>query len=164
MRKWLAVGAIVSWVCQAVLSAVAGPRSAIPDLPLLVSQFVALMSDPVTGAMAGFLAGLPADLMASRYIGLNALAMGACGMVTGLAGRRLYSDRLLVPLLVGFGSTMLCNLFQFLILRLVGAGVSFVDRLGLILKCSACNGLLGPIVFAAISGARSVRAALTRQV
>ncbi|NPV71915.1 MAG: rod shape-determining protein MreD [Firmicutes bacterium] len=164
MRKWPFVVVAASWLCQAAVVAVVSPRGAVPDIPLLASQFAALLTDPLTGGLAGLIAGLQQDLLASRYIGLNALSKAACGLIAGLAGRRVYCDRFAVPFSVGFVATLLCNTLAFIILRLAGAGVSLFDRMPVIAMASLYNALLGPVVFAAIGGVRAARSVLRRQV
>src|SRR6185503_18962588 len=56
------------------------------DLVLVVVVYVALTSGPVTGLLAGTVAGLAQDALSSGIIGVGGLAKTLVGFLTGIIG------------------------------------------------------------------------------
>jgi rod shape-determining protein MreD len=56
------------------------------DLVLVVVVYVALTSGPVTGLLAGTVAGLAQDALSSGIIGIGGLAKTLVGFLTGIIG------------------------------------------------------------------------------
>jgi rod shape-determining protein MreD len=56
------------------------------DLVLVVVVYVALASGPVTGLLAGTVAGLAQDALSSGVIGIGGLAKTLVGFLTGIIG------------------------------------------------------------------------------
>src|SRR5215475_14093364 len=55
-----------------------------PDLPLVVTVFLAVRKGPVTGCVAGFVAGLLQDMAGGGLIGIQALTKALAGFCMGL--------------------------------------------------------------------------------
>jgi rod shape-determining protein MreD len=77
------------------------------DLALVVVVYVALTSGPVTGLLAGSLAGLVQDALSSGVIGIGGLAKTIVGFLAGLIGTQFIVTATLPRLLVFFGATVL---------------------------------------------------------
>jgi rod shape-determining protein MreD len=92
-----------------------------PDLPLIVTVFLALRNGPVTGCLAGFVAGLLQDMAGGGLIGIQALTKALAGFGMGLLVGRFWvaSPLVQVPALVlltlaeGFGRFLLLQFFHF---------------------------------------------------
>jgi rod shape-determining protein MreD len=59
------------------------------DLVLVVVVYVALTSGPVTGMLAGSLAGIVQDALSSGVIGVGGLAKSIVGFLAGVIGQQL---------------------------------------------------------------------------
>jgi rod shape-determining protein MreD len=77
------------------------------DLALVVVVYVALTSGPVTGLLAGSLAGLIQDALLSGVIGIGGLAKTIVGFLAGLIGTQFIVTATLPRFLVFFGATVL---------------------------------------------------------
>ena len=58
------------------------------DLVLVVVVYVALTSGPVTGMLAGSLAGLIQDALSSGTVGIGGLALAIVGFMAGVTGQQ----------------------------------------------------------------------------
>jgi rod shape-determining protein MreD len=77
---------IVALAAQTTLVGyVFGGRSAI-DLVLIVVVYIAIKSGPVTGVLAGTVAGLIQDALASGILGIGGLAKTVVGFLAGVLG------------------------------------------------------------------------------
>ena len=77
------------------------------DLALVVVVYVALTSGPVTGLLAGTLAGLVQDALLSGVIGIGGLAKTIVGFLAGLIGTQFIVAASLPRFVVFFGATVL---------------------------------------------------------
>lgn len=91
-----------------------------PDLILIIVILSAVMKGKKTGAGLGFAYGLMEDLLVGRYIGLQALTKMLTGYFIGFLERKIFSDNVLVPVVVGALGTFIHNLLVFIALFLVG--------------------------------------------
>lgn len=89
-----------------------------PDFLLLLVVFNAMFRGVNHGGMAGFLIGLTEDLFFGRFIGLNALAKCAVGMLSGSISKSIFKENMWVPVvnvLIGsFLSLILVFFFGYL--------------------------------------------------
>ena len=88
MRSAVALGAIVlSIALQTTLAQYIfrGSSTAI-DLVLIVVVYIAIKSGPVTGLLAGTVAGLIQDALSSGILGIGGLAKTIVGFLSGLLG------------------------------------------------------------------------------
>lgn len=90
-------------------------RGVTPDLMLIATLSVTLLRGPLAGGAFGFVGGLLADILTGRLIGLGAMILTVIGLVAGLLGQRIYSERLSVMFLFNVASS-------FVHLTLYGAG------------------------------------------
>ena len=77
------------------------------DLVLVAVVYVALTSGPVTGLLAGTLAGLIQDTLSSGVIGIGGLAKTIVGFVAGIIGTQFIVAQPLPRFVVFFGATVL---------------------------------------------------------
>jgi len=77
------------------------------DLVVVVVVYVALMSGPVTGLLAGTAAGLVQDALSTGVIGIGGLAKTVVGFLAGIIGTQFIVARPLPRFLVFFGATVL---------------------------------------------------------
>lgn len=87
MKAAAALAAItVALALQTTLTGVVIRGTAALDLVLIVIVYISLMSGPVTGVIAGSVAGLVQDAMSSGVLGIGGLAKTLVGFSTGLLG------------------------------------------------------------------------------
>ena len=76
------------------------------DLVLVVVVYVALTSGPVTGMLAGSLAGIVQDAMSSGVIGVGGLANSIVGFLAGVIGQQFLVTAALPRLLIFLAATV----------------------------------------------------------
>ena len=76
------------------------------DLVLVVVVYVALTSGPVTGMLAGSLAGIVQDAMSSGVIGVGGLANSIVGFLAGVIGQQFIVTAALPRLLIFLSATV----------------------------------------------------------
>ena len=77
------------------------------DLVLIVVVYVALTSGPVTGMLAGTVAGLMQDFLSGGVIGIGGLAKTIVGFLTGIIGTQFIVAQPLPRFVVFFSATAL---------------------------------------------------------
>ncbi|MDR1194266.1 MAG: rod shape-determining protein MreD [Peptococcaceae bacterium] len=86
-------------ILRSIFPRTLGLAWATPDFPLLLVVFNAMFRGPLPGAAGGFCIGLAEDLFFGRFIGLNALAKGAVGLLTGFLAKSIYKENMWVPVI-----------------------------------------------------------------
>jgi rod shape-determining protein MreD len=87
MRTAAALAAIlIAIAAQTTLAGAAFWRGAVLDLVLIVVVYVALKSGPITGLVAGTVAGLIQDALSSGILGIGGLAKTIVGFLAGVLG------------------------------------------------------------------------------
>jgi len=76
------------------------------DLVLVVVVYVALTSGPVTGMLAGSLAGIIQDALSSGVIGIGGLANSIVGFLAGVIGQQFIVTAALPRLLIFLAATV----------------------------------------------------------
>ena len=115
-----------------------------PDLPLVVTVFLALRRGPETGCLAGFVAGFLQDMAGGGLIGIQALTKALAGFGMGLLVGRLWvaSPLVQVPGLVLL--TLAEGLVRYFLLQLFHFPASLgALMLHVILPQALYNGFLG---------------------
>jgi len=69
-----------------------------PDLLLVVTVVIALLSGPRAGMAIGFSAGVIEGALLGRGIGVYAAAKTVAGYIAGVAGGRLFAENLIVTM------------------------------------------------------------------
>jgi rod shape-determining protein MreD len=87
LRSAAALAAIlIAIALQTTLASLVFSGSTAIDLVLIVVVFVAIKSGPVTGLMAGTVAGLIQDSLSSGILGIGGLAKTLVGFLAGVLG------------------------------------------------------------------------------
>lgn len=87
MRGAAAFAAILAAIAlQTTLSSLMLQRGTTIDLVLIVVVYVAIKSGPVTGLLAGTVAGLIQDALSSGVLGIGGLAKTIVGFLAGVLG------------------------------------------------------------------------------
>lgn len=87
MKFAVALAAIaVALALQTTLTSLVIRGTAALDLVLIVVTYLALMSGPVTGVLAGTIAGLVQDTLSSGVVGIGGLAKTVVGFAAGVLG------------------------------------------------------------------------------
>lgn len=87
MRSAAAVAAIlIAIALQTTLASLVFRGGTTIDLVLIVVVFVAIKSGPVTGLLAGTVAGLIQDALASGILGIGGMAKTIVGFLSGVLG------------------------------------------------------------------------------
>lgn len=87
MRSAAALAAIlIAIALQTTLASLVFQGSTAIDLVLIVVVFIAIKSGPVTGLMAGTVAGLIQDALSSGILGIGGLAKTIVGFLSGVLG------------------------------------------------------------------------------
>jgi len=147
-------GSLAQWSVVPALS-LAGVT---PDLPLIVTVFVALQRGPGTGCLTGFVAGFLQDMAGGGLIGVQAFTKALAGFGMGLLVGRLWvsSPLVQVPGLVlltvaeGLARYFLLQFFHFP--ASLGTLMAYV-----ILPQALYNGFLGSCCVLCMSLAAAVR-------
>jgi rod shape-determining protein MreD len=143
----MAVIFFISLSLQSTLFSDLSYRGVKPDLLAIIVIFYSLFHGTLSGAGLGFIYGLGEDLILGRFVGLNALAKGITGYVIGLGEKRVFKENFLVPLLVCFSGTVLCQVVYLLLLSLVSGENVWLRFKGVILPQALYNSLLGLLIY-----------------
>lgn len=154
----IAVMVFVAALLQATIVASVDFFGGAADLMLLVLIGLALLRGSVTGAVAGFFAGLLLDVLTLDTLGVTALILALAGYWTGRYGETTGRDRAHAPLLAVVVVTILVAGFGYGLHFLIGEEVSarralfetLLPGLGLNLLLAApvfalCRKLLRPL-------------------
>ena len=116
------------------------------DLVLVVVVYVALTSGPVTGMLAGSLAGLIQDALSIGVIGIGGLAKSIVGFVAGALGQQFIVTAALPRLVILLGSTVAHAAMFMGMYELLGLG-SFPSPWAAIFGQALGNAAVGMIAF-----------------
>jgi rod shape-determining protein MreD len=148
-----AVGVIVAIALALALQTtlarfVVGGTAAL-DLVLVVVTYVALTSGPVTGMLAGSLAGIIQDALSSGVVGIGGLAKSIVGFLAGAIGQQFLVTAALPRLVIFLGATALhAAVFMGLY---VGLGLrEFPSPWAAVVSQALGNAAVGLIAFAII--------------
>jgi rod shape-determining protein MreD len=119
------------------------------DLVLVVVTYVALTSGPVTGMLAGSLAGIIQDALSSGVVGVGGLAKSIVGFLAGAIGQQFLVTAALPRLVIFLGATALhAAVFMGLY---VGLGLrEFPSPWAAVVSQALGNAAVGLIAFAII--------------
>lgn len=161
MRLALAAATFGGGVLQSSVVPLLAVAGTLPDVPLILTAFVALRRGPEAGAVVGFFAGLLQDLAAGGLVGVQALTKAVAGFALGLAGSRLWvaSPLVQVPALVVV--TAAEGLLRFGLLRIFHYPAELAPLLrDVILPQALYNGALGAAGLVAAGLVEAARARL----
>ena len=98
----------------------------VPNILLIVVVTLALVEGPVSGATAGFAAGLIFDLLGSGPVGPMALVLAVTGYMAGMLHEHMFAEGWLLPLTVLAIASLSSSIAYGLILDLLGVGGPFL--------------------------------------
>jgi rod shape-determining protein MreD len=124
----------------------------VPDLSLIVLIWYSYKNGQVEGPISGFLSGLAEDFLSTSPLGFHAFVKTAVAAVTAILHGSFFIDRLILPILLGIGGTLVKAVSVGALSLLFGSSIhaySFVDKVLWIE--SGYNGILAPLVFLLLS-------------
>jgi rod shape-determining protein MreD len=104
---WAAL-AVMTLVIQATLLPLIAINGIRPDLLLIIVVSSALLLGREQGVGLGFFAGLLQDLASGNIFGLNVLSKMITGLLAGVMERKVFKEKVLLPLLAVALATI-CN-------------------------------------------------------
>ena len=119
------------------------------DLVLVVVVYVALTTGPVTGLLAGSVAGIIQDALSSGVIGIGGLAKSIVGFLAGVIGQQFIVTAAL-PRLVMFVAATVVHAAIFMGLYVALEQRDFSSPYKAVLTQALVNALVGMIAFTII--------------
>jgi rod shape-determining protein MreD len=127
---------------------VVGGTAAI-DLVLVVVTYVALTTGPVTGMLAGSIAGLIQDALSSGVIGIGGLAKSIVGFFAGVIGQQFIVTAAVPRFVMFLGATALHSAVFMGLYMLLGLR-EFSSPYAAVFSQAIGNAVVGMIAFAII--------------
>lgn len=125
---WLGV-IIVTIVIQSTVLPLITIKGVYPDLLMVIVVSYSLLSGKEKGMGIGFFAGLLQDLAFGNIFGINTLAKMAVGYIFGLAERKVFKEKVLLPVVATAVATLLHSLVGAVVLFLLGYKFDIVTSL-----------------------------------
>jgi rod shape-determining protein MreD len=119
------------------------------DLVLVVVVYVALTTGPVTGLLAGSVAGIIQDALSSGVIGIGGLAKSIVGFLAGVIGQQFIVTAAL-PRLVMFVAATIVHAAIFMGLYVALEQRNFSSPYKAVLTQALVNAVVGMIAFTII--------------
>ena len=147
MRSAVALAAIfVALALQTTLAGLVIRGTAAIDLVLIVVVYIALKSGPVTGLLAGTVAGLIQDALSNPILGIGGLAKTMVGFLAGLLATQFILTGplprfVLIVMATALHAAIFMGLYVLLDLR------QFPDPAPAVLGQAIGNGLVGVVGF-----------------
>lgn len=121
----VALGVLLAVTLQLVIGSHLTVAGVVPDLLLVATVTVALASGSSAGAVAGFAAGVLADLIGSGPFGASMLVMTVVGYLAGSLQASLFAEGWLAPVTVVLTASLLKEAAYGLLLGVLGVGGPF---------------------------------------
>jgi rod shape-determining protein MreD len=128
---------LVAVVAQVALAPALSIGDVVPNFLLILVVTVALVEGPVSGATAGFAAGLLFDLVTTGPVGPMALVLTITGYVAGLIQANMFAAGWLGPLTVLFLASLASSMAYGVALEALGLLSSFWRAFLLVMLPSA---------------------------
>lgn len=131
MSAGLRVAALVFVVSVIQVSSIAGGRllGAEPDLVVVTLVAIGLLRGSITGAFAGFAAGLLVDVMTLGTLGVTSILLTVTGYWAGRYGETTAQGRAYAPPLTAFAATIAVSLGGVALHYLLGESVAAGEAL-----------------------------------
>lgn len=114
---------VITLILQATLMPLVTVGGVHPDLLLLVVVSAGLLLGREHGVGMGFFAGLLQDLASGNIFGVSVLSKTATGYLAGLMERKVFKERVLLPLLAVVIATVFNNAIMLVLLFFFGFAV-----------------------------------------
>ena len=147
MRSAVALAAIlVALALQTTLAGLVIRGTAAVDLVLIVVVYIALKSGPVTGVLAGTVAGLIQDALSNPILGIGGLAKTMVGFLAGLLATQFILNGplprfVLIVMATALHAAIFMGLYMLLDLR------QFPDPIPAVVGQALGNGFVGVVGF-----------------
>jgi len=129
-----------------------------PDLPLILTAFIALRRGPETGCLVGFASGLFQDAASGGLLGVQALSRAMAGFAMGLLPGRLWVGHPLVQIPGLMLLTIAEGFVRFGLLQLFHYPARLSELfVHVILPQSLYNGFVGAACVLAFEAAQTLR-------
>lgn len=119
------------------------------DLVLVAVVYIALTSGPVSGMMAGSVAGLIQDVLSTGVVGIGGLSKATVGFVVGALGQQFIVTAALPRLVIFLGAT-LGNQALFMGIYVLLQQRSFPSPWKAVATQALGNAIVGMIVFSIV--------------
>jgi rod shape-determining protein MreD len=140
---WVILGVVIqtTWLASLHLPV-------IPDLILIMTISYGLLRGPQPGLHFGIGAGFFVDLVSGNIVGVRALSKMMAGFAAGFMEKNIFKDSLVVPAIVVFVGTIVCELFNIVMLKAFKANYDiWYNLLVTILLLAFFNALLAPLIY-----------------
>ncbi|PIE34819.1 rod shape-determining protein MreD [candidate division KSB3 bacterium] len=104
---YVAFTCIIFLVAFIVQTSMLGFLNYKPDLILVIVVYLGLVKGSDVGSLGGFCSGLVLDSYSGMHFGVNALSKTVLGFVSGIIGKRLYTQSLFAHMLCVVIATIL---------------------------------------------------------
>lgn len=119
-----------------------------PDLILIIIIFNALLNGSKDGAVLGLIGGLLQDLLTGQFIGLNALSKAATGYIFGFAGRKLYKENIIIPILSLLVGSLINDAIFYFLASFINLGIPFIKAIqSKMIPAAIYNCCLSPFIY-----------------
>jgi rod shape-determining protein MreD len=140
---WVILGVVIQTTWLAALH-----LPVLPDLVLIMTISYGLLRGPQCGLNFGIGAGFFVDLLSGNIIGIQALSKMIAGFASGFMEKNIFKDSLLVPAITVFVGTIVCELFNIVMLTAFKANyVIWYNLLVSILLMAVINAILAPLIY-----------------
>ncbi len=120
-----------------------------PDFMLIMVVFFAIFNGPLKGGCLGLAMGFLEDLLAGRFIGVNALCKGIIGWIIGHSERRLYKNNFFVPIVCLIVGTIANAFIYYVLSKLIGSNIVFIGMVITTIPDIVYNSCFAPLIYAA---------------
>ena len=120
---------VITAIIQSTVLPLIGFQGISPDMLLVVVVSYSLLSGKEKGFGIGFFAGLLQDLAFGNIFGINTLSKMAVGYLFGLAERKVFKEKVLLPVAATAVATLLHSVVMFIVLFLLGYKVDLLGTL-----------------------------------
>ena len=118
-----------------------------PDFILILTVFYAIFRGYKKGGLMGLALGFLEDLMAGRFLGINALCKGIIGIIFGLTAGKVYRDNFFVPIICLLLSSLCSSGIYFVLAKMIGSNIYFSEMLLTAVAGSIYTACFGPILY-----------------
>lgn len=139
---------IIAALLNLTISAQIKIGNATPDIVLIATVCVGLLSGRKAGALMGFGGGMLEGVFSTMPLGSTAMTKLIIGYVSGSLKERIVSSSIIWPMIVAFVATLFHELFRYALWKMIG--VEYLPPLGFlnsVLPQALYNSVLVIIVF-----------------
>lgn len=125
---WLSM-VLITVIIQSTILPLIAFKGISPDMLLVIVVSYALLTGKEKGFGVGFFSGLIQDLAFGNIFGINTLSKMAVGYFFGLAERKVFKEKVLLPLVATAVATLVHSCVMFIVLFLLGYKVDLLNAI-----------------------------------